>query len=167
MWLAAPLKSAAFVPTPLAGTYCPAGKPLPQRTIENTTHGCGTAVQRKVYTCQDCSGCELADRCRKNPEAKRGREVMHDEHEGPRRRHRERMKTAEAQAAYARRQHAGEVPFAVMKVMFDVRRFLLRGIEGVGQEWRWSSTTFNLKKLLQLWRQVRAELASSAKMELI
>ncbi len=167
MWLAAPLKSAAFVPTPLAGTYCPAGKPLPQRTIENTTHGCGTAVQRKVYTCQDCSGCELADRCRKNPEAKRGREVMHDEHEGSRRRHRERMKTAEAQAAYARRQHAGEVPFAVMKVMFDVRRFLLRGIEGVGQEWRWSSTAFNLKKLMQIWRQMHAELASSAKMELI
>lgn len=128
--------------------YCPAGKPLPHRTTENTTYRGGKPVQRKVYTCHDCIGCPLADRCRKNPESKRGREVMHDEHEGARRRQRERMKTPEAQAAYRRRQHVGETPFAVIKSSFDMRRFLLRGIEGVGQEWRWASIAFNLKKLM-------------------
>jgi hypothetical protein len=65
---------------------------------------------------------------------------MHDEHEGARRRHRERMKTEEAKTAYSRRQHFGETPFAVMKVSLDLRRFLLRGIVGVGQEWRWAAT---------------------------
>ena len=85
----------------------------------------------------------LAGRCPKNPDSKRGREVMHDEREGARRRQRERMKRPEAQAAYSRRQHVGEVPFAVIKTRFDMRRFLLRGIEGIGQEWRWASTGFN------------------------
>jgi transposase len=128
--------------------YCPAGKVLPHRTTENTTYSDGTAVQRKVYTCHDCAGCELAERCRKNPDARRGREVMHDEHEGARRRQRERMKTEEAQAAYSRRQHIGETPFAVIKCCFDLRRFLLRGLDGVNQEWRWAATAFNLKKLM-------------------
>ena len=129
--------------------YCPAGKPLAHRTTENTTYRGGKAVRREVYTCRDCAGCELADRCRKNPASRRGREVMHDEHEGARRRHRERMKTAEAQAAVRRRPHFGETPFAVIKAGFDLRRFLLRGIAGVGQEWLWASTAFNLQKLMR------------------
>ena len=66
------------------------------------------------------------------------------------------MKTTEAIAAYSRRQHVGELPFAVIKTMFDLRRFLLRGIEGVGQEWRWASTAFNLKKLMRHWGALRA-----------
>jgi transposase len=135
--------------------YCPAGKVLPHRTTENTTHRGGKPVQRQVYTCHDCAGCPLAALCRKNPDSpgsqstRQGREVMHDEHEGARRRQRERMKTPESQAAYARRQHIGEVPFAVIKTMFDMRRFSLRGREGVNQEWRWASTGFNLKKLMK------------------
>ena len=59
----------------------------------------------------------------------RGREVSDDEHEGARRRQRERMKTPSAQEAYSRCQHFGENPFAVIKVHFDLRRFLLRGRE--------------------------------------
>jgi hypothetical protein len=136
--------------------YCPAGKPLPHRTTENTTYRGGKPVRRMVYTCHDCLGCPLAERCRKNPDSKRGREIMHDEHEGARRRHRQRMKTAESTTAYARRHHTGEFPFAVIKQMFDMRRFLLRGIEGVRQEWRWAVTGFNLKKLMSHWQQVRA-----------
>ena len=83
---------------------------------------------------------------------------MHDEHEGARRRHRAVMKTAAAVEAYSRRQHIGETPFAVMKVCFDLRRFLLRGIEGVGQEWLWGSTAFNLKKLMSRWEELRSNL---------
>lgn len=135
--------------------YCPAGKPLPHRMTENTTYRGGKAVERKVYTCAECTGCPLAEMCRKNPESPRGREVMHDEHEGARRRHRERMNTPEAQAVYSRRQHIGELPFAVIKSMFDMRRFLLRGIEGVGQEWRWAATAFNLKKIMGRWAELR------------
>lgn len=147
--------------------YCPAGKSLPHRTTENTTHSCGSPVQRNVYTCEDCVGCPLGDRCRKNPEANRGREVMHDQHEGARRRHRERMKTDAAQEAYKRRLHTGEVPFAVIKVMFNLRRFLLRGLAGVAQEWRWASTAFNLKKLMRVWSAVRAGTGATVVSEVV
>ena len=65
------------------------------------------------------------------------------------------MHNDESKKAYSRRQHIGETPFAVIKAMFDVRRFLLRGIEGVGQEWRWMATAFNLKKLMRIWETLR------------
>lgn len=141
--------------------FCPAGKPLPHRTTEHTTHGDGSPVIRSVFTCHDCAGCPLAARCRRNPDSPRGREIMHDEHEGARRRLRERLKTPEAEEARARRQHFGESPFAVIKVLFGLRRFLLRGIEGVGQEWRWAATAFNLKKLTTHMEALRAEAAAA------
>lgn len=78
-------------------------------------------------------------------------------HADARRRLRERLKTPEAQAARARRQHIGESPFAMIKVVFGMRRFLLRGIEGVGQEWRWAVTAFNLRKLMTRMAALRAD----------
>ncbi|MFO1065547.1 MAG: IS1182 family transposase [Pirellulales bacterium] len=130
--------------------YCPAGKPLPHRTTEHTAYRGGQPVTRYIYTCQECSGCPLAEMCRRKPESKRGREIMHDEHEPARRRHRERMRTAEAKEKYKVRTHIGETPFAVIKAFFGLRRFLLRGLEGVRQEWRWASTAYNVKKLIRM-----------------
>ena len=67
--------------------------------------------------------------------------------------------TLQAQVLTSRRQHIAETPFAVIKACFDMRRFLLRGIEGVGQEWQWASAAFNLKKLLGNWSPLRVTLA--------
>jgi transposase len=131
--------------------YCPAGKPLPHRI----TYSIGQPTERNVYTCGDCAGCALAPQCVRKSDAA-GREVIDNTYEPARRRHRQRMESEAAQLAYKRRTHFGEVPFAVIKVMFDLRRFLLRGKEGVGQEWRWASTAFNLKKLMSKWEAVRA-----------
>lgn len=136
--------------------YCPAGKPLPHSGTETKTRN-GKKTKQNVYTCQQCEGCPSADRCRANPEAKRGRRITHDVHEGARRRHRERMQTDEAKERYKRRQHAGETPFAVIKASFLLRQFLLRGIEGVKTEWLWHCTAFNLKRLLMLKATLRAE----------
>jgi transposase len=130
--------------------YCPAGKPLPHRI----TYGTGTATERKVYTCEQCEGCPLSAKCVRKSDTN-GREVIDDVHEPARRRHRARMQSAQSQEAYSRRQHFGETPFAVIKAMFDMRRFLLRGIEGVGQEWRWMATAFNLKKLMRIMETLR------------
>lgn len=137
--------------------FCPLGQPLPQRTTEHTTHVNGKPVVRSVYTCRTCAGCPLATRCRVKPDSPRGREIMHDEHEAARRRHRARMSQPEAAAGRSRRQHFGERPFAVIKACFAMRRFLLRGLEGVRQEWHWASTAFNLKRLLTLQAALRAE----------
>jgi hypothetical protein len=130
--------------------YCPAGKQLPHRI----TYGIGTATERKVYTCEQCEGCPLSAKCIRKSDTN-GREVIDDVHEPARRRHRSRMQSPQSQEAYNRRQHFGETPFAVIKAMFDMRRFLLRGIEGVGQEWRWMATAFNLKKLMRILETLR------------
>jgi hypothetical protein len=112
----------------------------------------------------------LAALCRKNPDSKgsqpnrQGREVMPDEHEGARRRQRARMKTSAAQAAYAKRQHLGELPFAVIKTMFGMRRFLLRGQAGVSQEWRWASTGFNLSRLMKHFSATQGAISAKASM---
>ena len=90
-----------------------------------------------------------------NPQAKKGRKITHDLHEGARRRHRQRMAVTENKERYKRRQHFGETPFAVIKAAFDLRRFLLRGLRAVQTEWLWACTAFNLKKLIHLWASVR------------
>ncbi|MFN9039560.1 MAG: hypothetical protein ACK5YO_24895, partial [Planctomyces sp.] len=58
---------------------------------------------------------------------------------------------------YKQRQHFGEMPFAVMKACFDMRRFLLRGHEGARAEWQWCCTAFNLKILVTLMAALRAK----------
>ncbi len=51
-----------------------------------------------------------------------------------------------------------------MKACFDMRRFLLRGLEGVQTEWQWCCTAFNLKKLIRLQAAMRAEQTENTKM---
>lgn len=141
----------AFIYDEASDSYsCPAGKSLPHRI----TYSIGTSTERKVYTCEQCEGCSLAAKCIRKSDVN-GREVIDDVHEPARRRHRVKMQQEESQEAYGRRQHFGETPFAVIKAMFDMRRFLLRGIEAVGQEWQWMATAFNLKKLMQIWETLR------------
>ena len=61
---------------------------------------------------------------------------------------RERMKSPQGKAIYARRMHTAETPFAHIKSVMGVRQFLLRGLEKVRIEWLWVCTAYNLKKLL-------------------
>ncbi len=82
-----------------------------------------------VYMCGDCQGCPLASRCRKNPEAVKGRRITHDIHEAARRRQRVRMREPEVKERHKKRKSIAERPFAVIKAAMDLRRFLLRGIE--------------------------------------
>ena len=98
----------------------------------------------------------MAGKCVRKSDKSGQRELIDNVHESVRREHREKMDTESAKEAYKRRPHFGETPFAVIKSMFDMRRFLLRGIERVGQEWRWASVAFNLKKLMSVWLEVCA-----------
>ena len=144
--------------------YCPAGKVVSREGTEKVQRS-GMVIEQVNYRCGDCAGCSLAKRCRKNPESKRGRKVTRDGYEEFRRRHNERMQEEDAKERYKRRLHYGETPFAVLKVAFDLRQFLLRGIEGVQQEWLWGCTAFNLKKLMSLWGGLRAQLTETATAE--
>ena len=141
--------------------YCPAGKRLPREGTEQVQRS-GTTIEQVNYRCHACAGCPLAERCRKNPKARQGRKVTRDGYEDVRRRHSGRMQQEDAKERYKRRLHYGETPFAVLKAALDLRRFLLRGIEGVQQEWLWGCTAFNLKKLMSLWGALRAKLNETA-----
>ncbi len=152
----------AFIYDPQADCfYCPAGKTVPRESTAKAQRS-GETIQLTIYRCGDCVGCPLAARCRTKADAKHGRKVTRDGYEPVRRRHHERMQQEEAKERYKRRLHFGETPFAVLKAALDLRRFLLRGIEGVQQEWLWGCTAFNLKKLMSLWGGVRAQLTETA-----
>ena len=152
------LAKSAFVYDEAADCYhCPAGKRLPRSGSEKKKTSGGKTITQTNYTCYDCADCALADRCRKDPNAKKGRKITHDENEPARRRHRRRMASDDAKERYKRRQHAGETQFAVIKACFGLRRFLLRGIEGVQTEWLWHTSAFNLKRMLSLLSEVRAD----------
>jgi len=141
--------------------YCPAGQTLPREGTEKAERS-GETIKLVIYRCRDWIGCPLAERCRKTADAKRGRKVTRDGYEGVRHRHSERMQQEDAKVRYNRRLHFGETPFAVLKAALELRRFLLRGIEGVQQEWLWGCTAFNLKKLMGLWGALRAKLGAMA-----
>jgi transposase len=136
--------------------HCPAGKTL-HRSESETKQRSGGPVKVTHYRCRDCAGCPLADRCRKDVNARSGRKVSRDEYEPARRRHRDRMSDPVAKTRYAKRLHFGETPFAVLKACFGLRRFLVRGHERVRMEWLWGCTAFNLKKLMTFVASVRSE----------
>jgi transposase len=136
--------------------YCPAGKTLSRRHTSKAWRQ-GVAIELVNYLCRECLGCPLAKRCRTNPTSQHGRKVSRDGFEGVRHRHRQRMQKEDAKERYKRRQHYAETPFAVLKAAWNVRRFLLRGITGVQQEWLWGCTAFNMKKLMSMWAALRAK----------
>ena len=63
--------------------------------------------------------------------------------------------------------HIGETPFAIIKGILDVRRFLLRGLEKVRTEWRWICTAYNLKKLIAALAALRGGGRNTTKVERI
>ena len=82
----------------------------------------------------------------------RGRSISREQHERRRERHAQKMATKEAQDIYALRRHPGERPFAMIKHHFGLRRFLLRGLDAVRDEWRWAALAFNLQRIMSLLR---------------
>jgi transposase len=136
--------------------YCPTGRPLNYKETNKDQRG-GMAVSRRVYRCADCADCVLAGECL-DPKAKRGRTVQRDEYEPLRERMAAKMRTPEGKAVYNQRMHVGETPFAVIKSILGVRRFLLRGLEKVRTEWLWVCTAYNIRKLLAHTVTLRAEL---------
>lgn len=131
--------------------YCPMGRVL---DYEQTKREKGRET-RYVYRCGNCEGCPLSGVCRA-PNSQRGRSVSRDEHEPLRERMHAKMQTEAGRTIYNRRMHIGETPFAIIKNIFEMRRFLLRGLEKVRTEWRWVCTAYNLKKLMAVIAALRA-----------
>lgn len=140
--------------------YCPEGRPLDYEQTKSEMRR-GQWISRRVYRSADCSGCPLIARCQL-PTATRGRSIHRDVYEKRRQQHAAQMATTEARERYQRRFHTAEVPFAILKRVLEVRRFLLRGLEHVKSEWLWACTAFNLIKLVRHAAVLRATRADSA-----
>ena len=108
------------------------GRPLDYKETKKDERS-GMTVNLRVYRCADCAGCVLAGECL-DPKAKRGRTVRRDEHEPLRETMAAKMQTPEGKAVYNQRMHIAETPFAIIKSILGVRRFLLRGLEKVRTE---------------------------------
>lgn len=137
--------------------YCPLGKVLPYDKSK-PNYRQGQVVGRSVYRCADCAGCPLVAACISS-KSSGGRTISRDEFEEVRARTAARMCTAEAKQIYNERPRIAETPFAILKHVFGLRQFLLRGLEKVRIEWRWATTAFNLKKLVKELARLRADFA--------
>jgi len=140
----------AFVYDAQANCYwCPAGKCLPYTNQTSQLDGGRQRIRYRYYASKsDCSSCPLLEKCLK-ANVKR-RQIGHEQHESLRIAHSAKMSSEAGKAKYARRRHPGERPFATIKHHFGARRFLVRGLAKVRQEWLWLSTAFNLTRLMSL-----------------
>lgn len=121
----------------------------------------GQRVQRRIYRCEACAGCPLAEKCI-SPKSKQGRTITRDEFEETRERTAARMNTPRAQEIYNQRPRIAETPFGILKAVFRLRQFLLCGLEKVRTEWRWAATSFNIMKIVRNVARLRAEFATLA-----
>jgi transposase len=145
-----------FVYDPATDVYfCPMGKEMPYRETKKAEGSQGQKSYR-IYGSKDCANCPLNKECL-DPKAKRGRTISRDAYEPQRERMHAKMQTEAERNIYNRRMHIGETPFAIIKNILEVRRFLLRGLEKVRTEWCWVCTAYDLKKLMALIAALRAQ----------
>lgn len=134
--------------------YCPQGRPLNYEQTKREERR-GQRTERRVYRSPDCSDCPLFDVC-VSKRSKQGRTVSRDVHEDRRQAHAAKMATEDAKQRYAARFHAAEAPFAYLKHVMGLRRFLLRGLSKVRTEWRWACTAYNLQRFISGLARLRA-----------
>ena len=138
--------------------WCPLGQALEHAGQTSEKNGSGRRIRDRYQAdVATCAACPLRDRCVPGKkEEPRGRSISREQFEQHRERHAKKMATPEAQELYKLRRHPGERPFAVIKHQFGLRRFLLRGLEAVRDEWRWATIAFNLQRLMSLVVRSRA-----------
>jgi transposase len=131
--------------------WCPQGQALPYAGTTREASGTGERIRRRYRAAAEaCAACPLVARCVQGKAP--ARQISREQYEAQRERHAQRMATPEAQEIYAQRRHVGERPFAVIKHVFGLRRFLLRGLEGAQSEWNWAASAFNLHRLISVLR---------------
>lgn len=137
--------------------YCPQGHEMPfEKTKPDERNG--ERIALRVYRCAHCAGCPLAQACL-DAKAQHGRTITRDPYEGARERMAAKMATEASRQIYNQRPHMAETPFAILKSVMNLRRFLLRGLEKVKTEWSWAVTAFNFGKLVRELGRLRAEFA--------
>jgi transposase len=152
------LDRSAFVYVEIGDCYfCPMGRELKYKEKKDDYRLTGK-VTYKIYQCESCEGCPLADRCQSSPS--NARTVRRDINEESRIKVAERMAEEETKTRYNRRSWIAETPFAYIKQVMGIRQFLMRGLKHVKDEWCWICTAHNLGKLVRLIGAVRLQEAA-------
>jgi transposase len=137
--------------------HCPMGRPLDYVEDKPYCRGQNKGTYR-VFESASCEGCPLAGQCL--PKKVTARRVCRDEYEEDRQEMAARMASPPGKEQYRRRSHAAETPFAVFKSVMGLRQFLLRGLDKVGMEFRWTAIAYNLMKLVRFFQSTRAASAT-------
>jgi transposase len=154
----------AFVYDAQADAYsCPAGKllePMSGRKRDKT----GKLRIRYVTRRSDCSACPLRVQCL-GPASDR-RTIERWEHEDILERHRDRMRTPEAEQIMRKRKALAEHPFGTLKCRAGYRHFLVRGFHKVRGEWSLMMLCYNFTRVINIlgikrWLAIVAEIAAA------
>ena len=125
---------------------CPAGKRLRYRYDIGRTTDNGYRSKRRIYECEDCTGCDLRSQCTRS-EGNRRIEVGFRLNE-LKQAAKERLMSDEGKKLRSQRAIEDETVFGRIKQDWSFRRFLLRGLEKVKTEWGLLSIAHNMAKKL-------------------
>ena len=125
---------------------CGGGRRLAFVRERKETSELGYESTVRIYGCGDCSGCPLAARCLKAGQANRNIYVNPHRDE-LRKKASERLTSDEGVVLGRRRATDVETVFGDVKRNWGFRRFTLRGIEKVANEWRLLMMGHNIRKL--------------------
>lgn len=128
--------------------FCPRGEVLRPTSSYQRQLKDGTTTETP-YRCSACRGCPWGLVCTKQ---KHGRVIKRGENEEIYARHARRMEDPQRRADYKLRRQTVEPVFGILKEALKLRRFLLRGLEGVRAEWSLACAAFNLRRLARVLR---------------
>ena len=137
-----------------ADTYiCANGKTITFDGIKKNKSQSGFEMETSVYSCKDCAGCPLKEKCiracgSKKPLAERSKIIYVSKRFARQRAEmEERINTKEGKLIRVNRSIQAEGVFAMVKEDMGFRRFLLRSAVKVEVEWSLLSLAYNVLKL--------------------
>ena len=135
-------------------TYtCANGKAITFDGIKKTTSQKGFQMETSVYSCKDCAGCPMKEKCIRACGSKKSLEernkVIYVSQRFAKQREEmeERISTNEGKLIRVNRSIQAEGVFAMTKEDMGFRRFLLRSAVKVEVEWTLLSLAYNVLKL--------------------
>ena len=137
-----------------ADTYiCANGKTITFDGIKKNKSQSGFEMETSVYSCKDCAGCPLKEKCiracgSKKPLAERSKVIYVSKRFARQRAEmEERINAKEGKLIRVNRSIQAEGVFAMVKEDMGFRRFLLRSAAKVEVEWSLLSLAYNVLKL--------------------
>lgn len=132
---------------------CAAGKEITPDYLKHSKSKTGFEIETTVYSCKDCTGCPLKEKCikaggSKKPLAERNK-VLHvsKRFQAQREEMEQKITTEKGALLRVNRSIQAEGVFAMIKEDMNFRRFMLRSSIKVEVEWTLLSLAYNILKL--------------------